>query len=328
MKTVLITGATGFIGTHLVPALHQQGWQITAAVRNNYSRLPSTPIKTVQVGEIDGKTNWTEALAGGVEKVIHLAARAHIIEDNAPSPEAEFLRVNTEGTANLVKQSIKAGVKHFVFVSSIGAMATSSDRILNEKSPCQPDTPYGWSKLKAELELTNLARDSNMTWTIIRPTLVYGPGNPGNMERLVKLVKSGLPLPFGNTNNRRSLVFVGNLVDAIAICLIHPQARKQIFLVSDGQDISTPNLVRQIARQMHRPCRLLPVSPSLLKFLGKLGDAVQEITHKKIPLNTPTVNRLLGSLFVESSYIQTTLNWHPPFTIDRGLQETIGSQTS
>lgn len=319
---VLITGATGFIGSYLMPISSQQKFQITAAVRKNLSQSLSGPIRIVKVGNIDEKTNWQEALQG-IDIVIHLAARAHIINETIPNPEAEFIKVNTQGTANLVQQSIQAGVKHFIFISSIGAMTTQSDRILTENSPCHPDSPYGRSKLQAEQALINLAKDSNMTWTILRPTLVYGPGNPGNMERLMKLIKQGLPLPFGAIKNRRSFVFVGNLVAAIITCLDHPKAANQIFLISDNQAVSTPQLIRLIAQQIQQPCQLLPVPTTLLRFLGYLGDRIESITGKNLPFNTYNIDRLLGSLVVDSSYIQKTLNWQPPFTLEQGLARTI-----
>jgi nucleoside-diphosphate-sugar epimerase len=322
MQKLLITGATGFIGSYLLPILYQQKFQITAAGRKNLSQSSSMPIKIVKVGDIDEETNWQEALQG-IDIVIHLAARAHIINETIPNPEAEFIKVNTQGTANLVQQSIQAGVKHFIFISSIGAMTTQSDRILTENSPCHPDSPYGRSKLQAEQALMELAKSSSMTWTILRPTLVYGPGNPGNMERLMKLIKRGLPLPFGAIKNRRSFVFVGNLVDAIITCLDHPNAANQIFLISDNQDVSTPELISLIAQQIQQPCQLLPVPSNLLKFLGYLGDIAESISGKNLPFNTYNIDRLLGSLSVDSSHIQNTLNWQPPFTLEQGLAQTI-----
>ncbi|NCR09960.1 MAG: NAD-dependent epimerase/dehydratase family protein [Microcystis aeruginosa LG13-11] len=322
MKNILVTGATGFIGSYLLQILSQHKFHITAAVRKNLSHSLSKPIRIVKVGNIDEKTNWQEALQG-IDIVIHLAARAHIINETIPNPEAEFIKVNTQGTANLVKQSIQAGVKHFIFISSIGAMTTQSDRILTENSPCHPDSPYGRSKLQAEQALIELAKDSNMTWTILRPTLVYGPGNRANMERLMKLIKRGLPLPFGAIKNRRSFVFVGNLVAAIITCLDHPNAANQIFLISDNQAVSTPQLIRLIAQQIQQPCQLLPVPTILLRFLGYLGDRVESITGKNLPFNTYNIDRLLGSLTVDSRYIQKTLNWQPPFTLEQGLARTI-----
>lgn len=327
MNSILITGATGFIASYLIPYLNEQGWRITAATRRSYSysQFPS-PVVPITVGEINNDTNWQKAL-NNITTVIHLAARAHVLKEEVHNPESEFLKVNTQGTANLVKQSIQAGVKHFIFISSIGAMATLSDHPLTETSSCQTDTPYGRSKLQAEAALINLASQSSMTWTILRPTLVYGSGNPGNMERLIKLINQGLPLPFGLVKNRRSFLYVGNLVDAIATCLTHPNAKNQIFLVSDGQDLSTPELIRKIAYHLERPCNLLPVPPNLLRMAGHLGNAVEQLTQKSLPLNTLTVDRLLGSLFIDSSYIRTTLDWYPPYTLDEGLSKTLRQAT-
>lgn len=325
MKSILITGATGFIASHLITRLDKQTWQIKASTRHSCSskKFPST-VASVTIGEINGYTNWQKALKG-VDTIIHLAARAHILQEQAINVEAEFFKVNTEGTANLVKQSIQAGVKHFIFISSIGAMATLSNQPLTETSSCQPNTPYGYSKLQAEHALISLTSQSSMTWTILRPTLVYGPGNPGNMERLIKFVAQGLPLPFGLVNNRRSFIYVDNLVDAIISCLTHPKARNQIFLVSDGVDLSTRQLIYKIAENLGQSCILLPIPPSLLKLAGCMGNTVQYLTKKPIALNTSTVDRLLGSLFVDISHIQNTLNWQPPYTIAQGLSKTLRS---
>lgn len=321
MKLILITGSTGFIAGHLIQFLNKQPYKIRASFRTHFNLL-SPNITPIPIGNIDGNTDWKNALKG-IDTVIHLAARAHVLHDSSSNPEAEFFKVNTEGTANLVRQSIAAGVKHFIFISSIGAITTLSDQILTENSPCNPDTPYGHSKLQAEKALIDLASQSSMTWTILRPTLVYGQGNPGNMERLIKLVKKGWPLPFGLVKNRRSFVYVGNLVDAIATCITHPNAKNQIFLVSDGQYLSTPELIRKIAYHLGKPCYLLPCPPSWLKLAGYLGDTVEHLLKRPIPLNSHTIERLLGSLAVDSSYIQTTLNWQPPYSIDQGLEQTL-----
>lgn len=320
MNSIVLTGASGFVASHLMPKLLPY-WSVLAALRSNADQLPAK-VNAVNVGDIDGNTDWHPVLSG-IDTVIHLAARAHILQEQAADPEAEFLKVNTQGTVNLVKQAIASGVKHFVFISSIGAMTRETDHILTESFPCQPGTPYGRSKLLAEQQLISLANQSSMSWTILRPPLVYGPGNPGNMERLIKLVKLGLPLPFGKVKNRRSFIFVGNLVDAIASTLNHPQAKNQIFLVSDGQDLSTPELIQKIALNLDQPYNLLPVPLSLLKLAGKLGDTAQNLSKKSLPLTTSTVDRLLGSLVVDSSHIQKTLNWQPPFNVDWGLKQTL-----
>jgi nucleoside-diphosphate-sugar epimerase len=304
-QSILITGATGFIGSHLIPKLEQKNYQITIALRQPFN----SNHKTIVVGEIDNDTSWANALKN-IDVVIHMAARAHILEESVANPEAQFDRVNTEGTINLGKQCLEAGVKHFIFLSSIGAVTTLSDNMINESSACNPDTPYGRSKLKAEKALEKLCENSSMTYTILRPTLVYGANNPGNMERLLKLTSKGLPLPLGSINNSRSLVYVGNLVDAIITCIDRTEAKNQTFIVSDGEDLSTPELIRRIGKAMNKTPLLLPIPSHLLKsgtkLLGKgeVGD------------------RLLGSLAVDSSKIRKTLNWQPPYTVDEGLKIT------
>ncbi|MDB9312972.1 NAD-dependent epimerase/dehydratase family protein [Spirulina sp. CS-785/01] len=309
MNQILVTGITGFIGTHLLSCLIQQNYSLNITTRNIHPET-SPKITTVKIADINEVTNWDEALTN-IDTVIHLAARAHLLQDNATNPEAEFHKTNTAATANLVQQSIAAGVKHFIFISSIGAMATLSPYPLTESSPCTPDTPYGRSKLQAEQALKELCANSSMTWTILRPPLIYGPRNPGNMARLLKLVNTGLPLPLGAINNRRSLLYVGNLVDAIITCLSHPNAKNQTFLISDGEDLSTPDLIRQIGQAMGKTPLLLPIPPTLLTSLAKpLGK--QE-----------TVNRLIGSLPINSQKIRTTLNWTPPVTVSQGLQDTV-----
>jgi nucleoside-diphosphate-sugar epimerase len=309
MNNILVTGGTGFIGSHLLPILSKQNLQVTLAVRNNSSNELNIPYKIVKVSEIDENTDWTKALKE-VGTVIHLAARAHQLNDQAINPEAEFLRTNCEGTKTLVKAAIASGVKHFIFISSIGAMTTLSEHTLTEESPCHPDSPYGRSKLQAEQGLIELCQNSPMTWTILRPTLVYGAGNPGNMERLMKLIKTGFPLPLGSINNRKSFVYVGNLVDAIITCINHPNAKNQTFIVSDGEDLSTTNLIRRLGKALGKSPLLLPIPAELLrlttKLLGKadIGD------------------RLLGSLQVDSNKIRQMLDWTPPYTVDQGLQAT------
>jgi nucleoside-diphosphate-sugar epimerase len=309
MNNILVTGGTGFIGSHLLPALNKQNLQVILAARHHIFDALNPELKVIKIGEINESTDWTEALKE-VDTIIHLAARAHQLNDKSLDPEAEFLRVNCEGTKTLVKAAITSGVKHFIFISSIGAMTTLSEHTLTEESPCRPDSPYGRSKLQAEQGLIKLCQNSPMTWTILRPTLVYGAGNPGNMERLMKLIKTGFPLPLGSINNRKSFVYVGNLVDAIITCINHPNAKNQTFIVSDGEDLSTSELIRRLGKALGKSPLLLPVPPELLrlatKLLGKadIGD------------------RLLGSLQVDSSKIRQVLDWKPPYTVDQGLQAT------
>jgi nucleoside-diphosphate-sugar epimerase len=324
MKTILITGATGFIGGHLIDRLQQQSWQLIAAVRKDSSQLPAQ-VKSIVIGEITPDTDWGEALRS-VDIVIHLAARAHILQDTAADPAIEFMRTNAHSTENLAKQAIAAGVKQFVFISSIGAMGSTSYNVLTETALCQPDTPYGCSKLAAEQALISIASGTEMSWTIFRPTLVYGAGNPGNMERLIKLIRTGLPLPFASIQNQRSLVYVGNLVDAIAVSLAHELAVDRTFIISDDQVISTPELVRAIATTLNLTCTLLPFPPKIFQLAGKFGDSLQQIFDRSLALNSRTIDSLTSSLSVDTQHLKTTLNWQPPFTFEQGLVKTLGKE--
>jgi nucleoside-diphosphate-sugar epimerase len=310
-STLLITGATGFVGSHCLDALQTDDHSLRAAVRS-YPVNPRSKVEFVPVGDIGPSTDWRSVLEG-VDVVLHLAARAHILNDTASDPEAEFQRVNTQGTIRLVEQSIQAGVKRFVFVSSIGAMASSSHTLLKEDSPCCPDTPYGRSKLQAEQQLVHMATAAKMEWTIIRPPLVYGPANPGNMERLIQLVFKGVPIPLGSVHNRRSLIYVRNLVDAIRLCLFHPAAANQLFLVSDNQDVSTPDLIRAIAAAMDRSTIILPIPLSILTSISRLIGK-QDLFEK-----------LTGSLALETQKITRLINWKPPYTFEEGINKTIQS---
>jgi nucleoside-diphosphate-sugar epimerase len=268
-KLIVVTGATGFIGRHLLPALHKQNLQIILATRRHSINELSYNYQVINLGEINETTNWLDVLKE-VDVVVHLAARAHQLNDQSLDPEAEFLQINCEGTKTLAKQAIASGVKHFIFISSIGAMATLSDTIISEASPCQPDTPYGRSKLSAETALIELCRNTQMNWTILRPTLVYGPNNPGNMKRLFALVTKKLPLPFGSTLNSRSLLYVGNLVDAIIKCIEDARAKNQTFIISDGEDLSTSELIFRMGNAMGEKILLLPFPPSLLRLAAKM----------------------------------------------------------
>lgn len=296
-----ITGATGFIGRHLARALVERGDEVVALVRQ--PPQPGLPpgVRTCPLDD-------PEAL-GGAETVFHLAGRAHILREAAADPLAEHRRVNTELTLRLASAAAGAGA-HFVFVSSIAVygLTTSRDAI-TEDTPARPLTPYGRSKLEAEQGLLKLRAEAGLQLTMLRPPLVYGPGNPGNMERLMALIRSGLPLPLASLRNRRSFLYVGNLVDALLRCAARPGAGS-IWLVADSRDLSTPELIRELARAMGLKARLLPFPPAALGLVGRLLGRQAD------------VERLTGSLWLDCSRIRRELGWTAPVAVDQGLRLT------
>jgi len=264
------------------------------------------------VGELGAETDWGDAVRGA-EVVIHTAARVHVMKDGAQDPLSEFRRMNVEGSLNLALQAAEAGVRRFVFVSSIkvnGERALVNQPFTAENIPA-PIDPYGVSKHETEQGLHRLATETGMEVVVIRPPLVYGPGVKANFRALMRAVAGGIPLPLGAIDNRRSMVALDNLVDLIITCIKHPAAANETFLVSDGEDLSTPDFVRRLARAMGRPARVIPVPESLLmagaKLLGK-----QE-----------AVRRLCGSLQVDISKTRELLGWTPPISVDEGLRRAV-----
>ncbi len=304
---VLVTGANGMIGHVLCPALALDGHQIVAAMRNLQSLGPAVSVQKIM--DIGPETSWT-ALLKGVDAVVHLAARVHVLRDPAPDPLAAYRRVNVEGTKRLAEQAIAAGVRRFIFLSSIKVHGKGPQPYREQDVPFPGDF-YGVSKLEAEETLREVTRNTDIELVILRSPLVYGPGVKGNFRQLLRLCELGLPLPFGNIFNRRSLIGTDNLASAICRCLTHPKAPGETFLVSDGEDVSTPDLARSIARKMQKRIYMAPVSPALLEtmlwLIGKSG----------------TARRLLGSLTLDSSHIYNILDWCPPHSLDDGLQKTV-----
>jgi nucleoside-diphosphate-sugar epimerase len=307
---VLVTGATGFIGRSLCTRLLATGYSVNGTLLAD--EYPDSLVKGVGPAQIDPLgpgTLWHHAV-GDIDVIIHLAARVHIMDDPAADPLTEFRNVNTEGTRQLAREAAKAGVKRLVFVSSIKVNGEESSIPYREDSRAQPADPYGISKWEAEQALREIEVKTGLQVVIVRPTLVYGPGVKANFLNMMKIVSRGIPLPLASITNKRSLFYVGNMVDALAACATHPAAAGKTYLVSDGEDVSTPDLIRRTAAALGCPARLFPVSPSLMRLAGTF-------TGKR-----PTVNRLLGSLTVDSSAIRRELGWRPPFTLDEGLRET------
>ncbi len=305
---VLVTGANGFVGRALIPILAARGHAVRAAVRQSDT---AAGVETACVGDIDARTDWAAALAD-IESVVHLAARVHVMRDIAADPLAAFRQVNVAGTERLVLQAAQAGVKRLVYLSSIKVNGEQTHGApYREEDVPAPADPYGVSKWEAEQALHRIARETGLEVVVLRPPLIYGPEVKANFLRLLRGVDRGLPLPFGRIENRRSLLFVGNLCDAIATCLEHPAAAGETFLLSDGEDLSTPELIRRIATVMNRQSRLIPVPEALIELAGRLAGRHAE------------VERLVGSLCVDSSKIRDTLGWCPPYSVDDGLRRTV-----
>ena len=311
---VLVSGATGFVGGALAKRLTDE-WLaggVVAAVRRQGVALPEG-VRPVQVGDLLPTTDWSTALQD-VEAVVHCAARVHVMHDEVDNPLETYRQVNVQGTLNLARQAAQAGVRRFVFVSSIkvNGEATLLGCPFKADDAPAPEDAYGLSKAEAEAGLLQIAQETGMEVVIIRPPLVYGPGAKGNFSSLLRWVARGFPLPLGEiTANRRSLVGLDNLVDLILTCLQHPKAANQTFLVSDGEDLSTTELLQKMGKAMNRPARLLPVPVSLLAFAARLLG------------KTAVTQRLLGSLQVDISKTCELLDWKPPVSVDEGLRRAV-----
>ncbi|WP_434772247.1 UDP-glucose 4-epimerase family protein [Pseudomonas entomophila] len=309
--TVLVTGANGFVGRALVAhLLHRHDHDVVAGVRRPEANVP-TGVEKRTVPALGPDADWTAALAG-IDQVVHAAARVHVMDETEADPLTAFRRVNTQGTLALAEQAAKAGVRRFVFISSIkvNGEQTRRGQPFEADQPARPTDPYGISKYEAEQGLLQLARTTGMDVVVVRPVLVYGPGVGANMASLMRWLVRGVPLPLGAIDNRRSLVSLANLVDFITVCLNHPEAANQVFLVSDGEDLSTSDLLRRMSHALGRRPRLLPVPATWLalvaRLMGKAGVA----------------QRLLGSLQVDIEKNRRRLGWQPAVPVDEALQAT------
>ncbi|PDV90444.1 NAD-dependent dehydratase [Rhizobium sp. H4] len=305
----LVTGAAGFVGSPLVKRLHAEKiCDLVVTTRSEKSAFPDD-VRHFPI-DITDRTDWAAALAG-VDVILHLAARVHIMNDRAADPLAEFRRTNTAATLNLAEQAARAGVKRFVFVSTIKVNGEENDRPFRHDDTPMPIDPYGISKLESEIGLRDIAAHTGMEIVIIRPPLVYGPGARGNFALLVGLVRKRIPLPFASLKNRRTLVAVQNLVDLIITCAAHPAAGGEIFLAGDGEDLSTPELIRGIAAG-------LGVSPMLVPF----PSALLHMAAKAVG-NEAVYQRLCGSLQVDISQARKVLGWTPVVTPRQGLKLAV-----
>ncbi|MDH4554970.1 SDR family oxidoreductase [Pseudomonas sp. BN417] len=311
MSKILITGVSGFVGRAVHDELASRGLaELVVAVRGSSSGLGASST-VVRIPGIDGCTDWRVALAG-VEVVIHSAARVHVMNDKSADPLAEFRKVNVEGTLNLARQAASQGVRRFIFISSIkvNGESTPPDSPYSADAVPAPLDPYGVSKLEAEVGLRALANETGLEVVILRPTLVYGPGVKANFLNMMRWIYRGVPLPFGSIHNKRSFVALDNLVDLIVTCVKHPSAANETFLVSDGEDLSTSELLRRMGVALRRPARLLAIPSWLLEraasFIGR-----RDISQ-----------RLCGSLQVDINKNSELLGWTPPVSVDQALRKT------
>jgi len=312
MSKILITGATGFVGQAVCKKLREGGHMLTGTTRTPDQGAGPERVPLYHIPEIGPDTDWSQAVSGA-DIVIHLAARVHVMKDRSPDPLADYRNVNTAGTRKLALQAAAAGVKRFVFISTIKVAGENSPVSgFTEDDHAMPEDPYGVSKWEAEQALADISRSTGLEVVILRPPLVYGPGVKGNFLSLFEAINKNRVLPLGAIQNHRSFLSVFNLADAIATAAEHPNAAGQTFFVADEHAISTPDLVRKIAAALDTKPRLLNFPLGLLKIAGFLTG------------KSAAVQRVAGSLTVNTRRIQTQLNWHPPVSMEDGLKETAG----
>lgn len=301
---ILVTGANGLVGRALCSVLDQSEGQVVRAVRR------STAPWEVTVGDLNENTDWSEALGQNTDVVVHLAAQVPLTDGAVGAQSDRYTKVNTLGTANLAQQCAQYGVKRFIFVSTVKVLGEGKSEPYRDTDLAVPADAYAITKWEAEQTLWQIAAERGMEVVVLRPPLVYGPGVKGNFLRLMQAIDKRRPLPLGAIHNQRSLIYLGNLVDLIRLCLTHPKAAGTTFLVSDGDDVSTPELVRRIAASLGRRPFLLPVPASWMRWAGRvLGKQA-------------AVDRLLGSLCVDISPLREELSWTPPYTMQEGLEAT------
>jgi len=308
-RRILVTGANGFVGSRVVARILTDGLETPRAAirREPHDALPGG--ETVRVGSLGPDTDWSEAVRGA-DVVVHCAARVHVMRELAEDPLAEFRKVNVEGTVTLARQAAAAGVERFVFLSSIKVNGEESQpgKPFEASDAPAPSDAYGKSKYEAEVSLQQIASETGMAVTVIRPVLVYGPGVKGNFRTIMRLLALGLPLPLGAVDNRRSLVALDNLCDLVMACARSAAAGNKTFLVSDGEDLSTTTLIRRLAAAMGIAPHLFPVSPRML------GTAATVVAMGGI------AKRLLGSLQVDIEPTARALDWRPPLSVEEGLK--------
>lgn len=303
MTRVLVTGASGFVGRVLTERLRRSGRDVVPVTRDLLARLSGA----AAAADLAAFERWRELLEG-VDTVVHLAARAHVVRDPSSDPLAEFRRSNVDGTVRLMESAVESRLRRFVYVSSVGVMGNSSgQRAFTAGDLARPVEPYARSKWEAEQRVHEIATASATQAVIVRPPLVYGPGVKGNFLRLLRLVHSGIPLPFAGLERRRSFVGVDNLCGLLELCIDHPAAAGQTLLVADGEDVTLPELLETIGRGLHRPARLLRVPWALVEGLATLARRRDDL------------DRVAGSLRVDDRATRQLLGWQPSVRFDEGI---------
>lgn len=318
MEKILITGATGFVGRKLCEVLKARGYFVRGAIRSNAAVSDCITGKQISfllddvvvVGDIGPQTDWDQSLKG-IDVVIHLAARVHIMQEMSSDPALAFRLVNVMGTEKVAKMAAKSGVKRFIYISSISIHGNSTDsKAYIENDKPSPYGPYALSKWEAEVSLQRISKETGLDLVIVRPPLVYGPGVGGNFFMLMRWIDRGLPLPMGSVHNLRSFVGIENLVDLIVLCVTSQQAKGETFLVSDGEDLSTPDLIRRAAKMLGKRARLISVPVGLMRGVAKLIG------------KEDVLNRLCNYLQVNSDKARNLLGWYPQVPLDEGLLKT------
>jgi nucleoside-diphosphate-sugar epimerase len=323
MKRILITGASGFIGQSLIKTLLNKDKKIRATIRSNSLFSSNTETEYINVGDINGETRWEEIL-DDIDCIIHCAGQTHIREVKKEDDQSIYHSVNVDGTKQLAKQATESKVKRLIFLSSIKVngecTATNSNdtnkdflskKIFMQSDKPNPENPYAKSKLEAEKVLWEISAITGLEVVIVRLPLVYGYGAKGNLVRLINLVNSGIPLPLSLVRNKRSMIGIDNIIDLLIRCIDHPEANGKTFLASDGEDLSTPELIKLIASSIGRKANLFPLPIFILKSLGSIFGKSEEI------------NRLVGSLRIDNSYTKKILDWTPPISVKEGIRRMV-----
>jgi nucleoside-diphosphate-sugar epimerase len=323
MKKICVTGANGFIGKSICRSLIKWGIFVRGTVRSQNLTSKTSNYECVSVGDISNNTNWSEAIFG-CECIIHSAGIAHKINELDGENSQIYQKVNVDATKKLANQAVDAGVKRLIFLSSIKVNGESTEKffqtqvlkneykkVFSHDDILAPEDNYAASKLEAEKVLWDISAKAGLEIVILRLPLVYGPGVKGNLAKLLNIIRLGIPLPLGGIKNKRSMIGIDNLVDLLIRCIDHPEASGKTFLASDGEDLSTPELIKFIASSMERKASLFPLPIFMLKFLGSVFGRREEI------------NRLVGSLRIDNSYTKETLNWTPPLSVEEGIRKMV-----